>query len=57
MMSIPVKYTFKRRLNQQEIEQIASKRFKVLETVYTTDDNSQYDDQIENETETIPKEE
>lgn len=61
MMAIPVKYTLKRRLNEQEIEQIAAKRFKVLETVFTADDDNQYDDDpIENEaeaeTKTVPQE-
>lgn len=62
MMTVPVKYTLKRRLNEQEIEQIAAKRFKVLETVYTAEEDEQYDDEIENETEakneaeTIPQE-
>lgn len=61
MMSIPVKYTLKRRLNEDEIEKIAAKRFKVLETVYTEDDDHQYEEEIENETENVaesaPKEE
>lgn len=38
MMSIPVKHTLKRPLNDKEIEQIASKRFKELETDFTADD-------------------
>lgn len=50
MMSIPVKYTLKRRLNDDEIEQISNKRFRALETDYTADEN-QSDDQIENENE------
>lgn len=39
MMSIPVKYTLKRRLNDEEIMEISSKRFKALETEYTDSDN------------------
>lgn len=59
MMSIPVKYTLKRRLNDNEIESISTKRFKVLETVFTADDDNDNicDDEIENETpnENVPK--
>lgn len=54
MMSIPVKYTLKRRLNDDEIESISSKRFKVLETVFTANDDdadNQDDEEIENEAE------
>ena len=52
-MSIPVKFTLKRRLNDDEIETISSKRFKVLETVFTADENAdnQNDEEIDNETE------
>lgn len=54
MMSIPVKFTLKRQLNDEEIESISAKRFKVLETVFTADDDddNQEDEGIENETET-----
>lgn len=38
MMSIAVKHTIKRRLNDDEIEQISKKRFRSLETVFTIDD-------------------
>lgn len=59
MMLIPVKYTLKRRLNDDEIEQISAKRFKMLETVYTLDENyeNRNNDEIENgiEIDTIPK--
>lgn len=59
MMSVPVKFTLKRRLNDQEIESISSKRFKVLETVFTADDDNdnQNDEEIEHEIEPeiIPK--
>lgn len=59
MMSIPVKYTLKRRLNDAEIESISTKRFKVLETVFTADDDNDNvnGDEIEYETqdENIPK--
>lgn len=53
-MSIPVKFTLKRRLNDEEIETISSKRFKVLETVFTADENTdnQNDEEIDSETET-----
>lgn len=44
MMAVPVKYTLKRRLNDDEIETISQKRFKVLETEYTHDPNIQIDD-------------
>lgn len=37
MLAIPIKYTMKRRLDFDEIEQIAAKRFRVLE-VSTEDD-------------------
>lgn len=52
MMSVPVKYTLKRRLNDDEIESISTKRFKVLETVFTADDDNDNicDDEIEHET-------
>ncbi|XP_031628472.1 uncharacterized protein LOC116344177 [Contarinia nasturtii] len=53
MMSIPVKYTLKRKLNDEEIEKISAKRFKALDTVYTKeeDDDEQSDDEVENEIE------
>ncbi|XP_055304097.1 uncharacterized protein LOC129569359 [Sitodiplosis mosellana] len=64
MMSIPVKFTLKRRLNDEEIETISAKRFKVLETVFTAADDdddadNQNDEEIENETEAenMPKNE
>lgn len=52
-MSIPVKFTLKRRLNDEEIETISSKRFKVLETVFTADENddNQNDEEIDDQTE------
>lgn len=52
LMSIPVKHTLKRPLNDKEIEQIASKRFKELETDFTADDFF-----TENGAEMIPEEE
>lgn len=48
MMSIPVKYTLKRRLNDDEIEEISSKRFKQLETEYTKDEDEDDDDDNDN---------
>lgn len=38
LLSIAVKYTFKRKLKPEEIEQITSKRFKKLGTDFTEDD-------------------
>lgn len=38
LLGIPVKYTFKRKLKQEEIETISNKRFKQLDTIYTSDD-------------------
>lgn len=38
LLSIPVKYTLKRKLNDEEIDQISNKRFKQLDTIYTSDD-------------------
>lgn len=40
MMSVPVKHTLKRPLNDTEIKQISAKRFKALETDFTRDDFS-----------------
>lgn len=55
MMSIPVKYTLKRRLNDDEIEQISSKRFKQLETEYTRNDDEENDEEQSVENDTILK--
>lgn len=55
MMSIPVKYTLKRRLNDEEIEHISSKRFKQLETEYTQNDDEEDSEEQSVENETIPK--
>lgn len=38
LLGIPVKYTFKRKLKQEEIETISNKRFKQLDTDFTSDD-------------------
>lgn len=38
LLSIPVKYTIKRKLKHEEIEKISSKRFKQLDTDFTADD-------------------
>lgn len=46
LLEIPVKYTFKRKLDQEEIETISSKRFKQLETFFTSDDVKQLDNLI-----------
>lgn len=47
-MSIPVKYTMKRRLKEDEIQRIAAKRFKVLE-VSTIDENGNMKDFADDE--------
>lgn len=38
LLGIPVKYTFKRKLKTEEIDEISGKRFKELETDFTADD-------------------
>lgn len=37
LLDIPVKYTFKRKLNESEINEISGKRFKQLDTDFTAD--------------------
>lgn len=45
LMSVTVLTTLKRRLNDEEIQQISTKRFKALETEYTRNDDEESQDE------------
>lgn len=53
LLDVPVKHTLKRKLTDDEITMISSKRFKELETEYTAkeDDDDENEDEDEVKTE------
>lgn len=52
LLNIPVKHTLKRKLTNDEIVKISSKRFKELETEYTAEDDDEDEDEDEDDKKT-----